>query len=198
LESADFGRNLRIGAAVLFTINSMFIFADLMVYPDRFIAFLYTRLALDLLLIVAAFHVVRHMPVLAGMLATFGGSVMLTIVIAGTGGSTSDYYPGLMLLLLGAPVLVPFSPRQTCWLVGLPLAAFFVVAFPGLHTPQSLDFALRTFFLVAAGFMGVVSSTVLDRIRFSDFEQKRPTTCRNLIRPSRDSRRTFTMNSEPR
>jgi len=173
LESADFGRNLRIGAAVLFTINSMFIFADLMVYPDRFIAFLYTRLALDLLLIVAAFHVVRHMPVLAGMLATFGGSVMLTIVIAGTGGSTSDYYPGLMLLLLGAPVLVPFSPRQTCWLVGLPLAAFFVVAFPGLHTPQSLDFALRTFFLVAAGFMGVVSSTVLDRIRFSDFEQKR-------------------------
>ncbi len=110
---------------------------------------------------------------MAGMLATFGGAVMLTIVIAGTGGSTSDYYPGLMLLLLGAPVLVPFSPRQTCWLVGVPLAAFLVVGISTAPPEQPADFVLRSFFLIAAGFMGVVSSAVLDRIRFSDFEQKR-------------------------
>jgi signal transduction histidine kinase len=98
---------------------------------------------------------------------------MILFLIAVTGGPASVYCPGLMLMLLGAPVLIPFSALQSGFIVGVTLALFFFYGALVLKPGQGSAFALYGFFVSSAGFAGVTSAVALDRVRFSDFCQRR-------------------------
>jgi len=174
VEGGLFAKNTRTGAYVLLAINTFFIYVDWLEYPLQFSTFLPVRLALDALLALIIWRTAERFPVASCAAGCFGGALMLLIVIAGTGGPTSDYCPGLILLILGAPVLAPLSPRQTALIVsGFPLISFLAYGALTLEPGQGSAFALRGFFLTAAGLMGVVCAAVLDDVRFSDFCQRR-------------------------
>jgi signal transduction histidine kinase len=173
LEGDLFATNTRVAAFVMFAINSLFVYVDWLEFPDRFFAFLPVRLTLDALLVVIMWRTAKWFPVASAFMTALGGALMLLIVIAGTGGPTSEYCPGLILLFLGAPVIVPLSAVQTGLIVGPILAAFLSYGMLRLEPGEGSAFAVRTFFVSAAGFVGLLSAAALDRVRFSDFCQRR-------------------------
>jgi len=71
------------------------------------------------------------------------------------------------------PVLVPISGKQASWIVG-PLIAAFAGSPLAVGSPSDWNaFLLSFFFLSAAGFESIMSSALLDGIRFKDFLQRR-------------------------
>src|SRR5687767_15871971 len=110
-EASELPRSLRWAAVVLFVINTAFIGVDWVLYPDRLLAFLPTRLAMDLAVAVF-FLTASRFPVASSFATVAAGGWMLFTVIHGTGGASSDYYVGLVLLIIGLGVLAPLSVRQ--------------------------------------------------------------------------------------
>ena len=119
VEGERLARSLRAGVGVVMILNFSFIPLDSIVFPGLFLPMLATRLVCNLLLlpIVVRTHATHPLPsTIAGCIVT---GLMLLGVIQAAGGVTSDYTPGLMLLFLGMPVLLPLSARQSAGIVWL-------------------------------------------------------------------------------
>jgi len=188
-------RSLRTGVFVLFAIQTAFIAVDLVIFPARFLQFLPIRLGLNAILAVIYFRTSRTHPLQSTYITCLAGGAMLLAVIMGTGGGESGYYTGLVLLFVGMPVLVPISGIQAAWIVSLLIAGF--AASPIIAGPpaQWEKYALSLFFLTAAGFESVMSSALLDRIRFRDFCQRRELeTARDELRELDRAKSRFTAN----
>ena len=98
---------------------------------------------------------------------------MLLVVVYATGGVSSEYYAGLVLMFSGLPVLVPIAAAQGTWIVSVLLFAFAVSPWV---LGQSIDWAaysLHMFFPVASAIVCVASCELLDRMRFKDFMRRR-------------------------
>ncbi|NCG23683.1 MAG: hypothetical protein GWP47_06085, partial [Actinobacteria bacterium] len=115
--------SLRAGIAVVFALTTCFIGLDWEVYNDKFAPLLAARLVLDAALLAFWFLAPRspERSMQGAVLATGFG---LVAVIGIAGGVTSSYYPGIMLLFLGMPVLLPLTARQSAWIVGILFASF--------------------------------------------------------------------------
>jgi len=167
------GRSVRTAAFVIFAISTVFIAVDFLIFPERARGFLPVRLGFNIVLGVVYFRECYRHPVASGLVTILGCGAMLLTLIYGTGGPNSEYYTGLVLLFTGFPVLVPFSAVQAAWIVAL---LFGVFAASPLFAPSSPDwniYYLHSFFLGAAAFASVVSSSLLDGFRFTDFKQRR-------------------------
>jgi signal transduction histidine kinase len=167
------GRSVRTTAFVIFAISTVFIGVDFLSFPERARSFLTVRLGFNVVLGVVFFRECYRHPLASGLVTLLGCGAMLLTLIYGTGGANSEYYTGLVLLFTGMSVLVPLSGVQAAGIVALLFGAF--VASPAF-APSSLDwniYYLHSFFLGAAAFESVVSSSILDRIRFTDFKQRR-------------------------
>ncbi|MCG8592464.1 MAG: ATP-binding protein [Proteobacteria bacterium] len=85
---------------------------------------------------------------------------------------TSSYAPGLMLLFLGMPVLLPMTAREASV-----LATVLFVCFASLPLWTGEQFGSEAiailFFNGAAVVECIVSTSVLDSLRFTDFKQRR-------------------------
>jgi len=173
IEREPLARALYRAVIVLFVINSVFIGVDRIVYPERFTEFLPVRIVLDLALLGMYAFTVRRFPVASTLGTSAAGGWMLLTVVSGTGGAASDYYVGLVLLLIGIGVLVPLSQRQGTLAISALFACYVaMILLDGNHgEPQRL--ALSLFFLGAAAFIGIMSCVYLDRMRFADFVQRR-------------------------
>jgi len=158
---------------VLFAIQTAFIAVDYLFYRHLFGLFLPIRLGLNAVLGAIYFRTSTTHPVSSMFAACLSGGAMLLAVIFGTGGASSPYYTGLVLLFVGMPVLVPISGVQAAWIVTA-LTGVFAGAPILLGLPIDWNgFLLHLFFLSAAGFESVMSSALLDEIRFRDFLQRR-------------------------
>jgi signal transduction histidine kinase len=166
-------RSLRTGIFVLFAIQTAFVAVDYLIYPDRFWLFLPIRVCLNAFLGVIYLKTFRTHPLASTYATCFSGGAMLFAVIFGTGGGSSAYYTGLVLLFVGLPVLVPVSAAHAAWIVGVQTVAF--AASPAIvGAPEDWNaYLLSVFFLTAAGFESVMSAALLDGIRFRDFVQRR-------------------------
>jgi len=173
VETEALPRALRGAAFVLFAINTAFIGVDLVVYPEMVRAFLPVRLGLDALLFGIFFGTARRYPVASSFATSAAGGWMLFTVVQGTGGATSDYYVGLVLLLIGIGVLAPLSTRQGTTMIGAIFAGYVALSLAGAGPDDWKRFALSIFFLGAAAFVGAMSCAYLDRMRFADFLQRR-------------------------
>jgi signal transduction histidine kinase len=173
IEREPLSRALYRAVIVLFVINTVFVAVDWIVYPERFSAFLPVRIVLDLVLAGIYAFSVRKYPVASTLATSAAGGWMLLTVVSGTGGAASDYYVGLVLLLIGIGVLVPLSARQGTFAISALFACYVAMVLYGERTGETEQLALSLFFLAAAAFMGVMSCGYLDRMRFSDFVQRR-------------------------
>jgi signal transduction histidine kinase len=85
---------------------------------------------------------------------------------------TSDYLPGLMLLLLGFPVLLPFSAFQASVVALVLLGGLFALPIYG-DVIAVEAYLTHVIFPVAAGIESVIACSLLDRLRFSDYCRER-------------------------
>ena len=158
---------------MLFVINAAFIAVDWVVYREQFLAFLPVRLGTGLAVAFVAIATADKYPVKSSYVTVLAGAWMLFTVIEGTGGASSDYYVGLVLLIVGLGVLAPLSARQGSSMIGGLYVGFLILCLMD-RTPNSWNqAALRIFFLGAASFCGSMSCFHLDRMRFADFLQRR-------------------------
>jgi len=102
------------------------------------------------------------------------------VVISRTNAATSDYYVGLVLFLMGTPVLMPLRPIEAA-AFSLPPAIAFMVSplilgglgdVGGMGSDSTLQFTIHCCFLGGATLAGIASSYLLHGIRFNDFVQR--------------------------
>jgi len=173
IESDALARALYRAVIVLFVINTAFIGVDWIVFPERFRAFLPVRIGLDCILTFLYVATVRRFPVSSTLATSAAGGWMLFTVVSGTGGASSDYYVGLVLLLIGIGVLVPLSARQGALAISVLFGCYVALALAGDGSEDLKRLSLSLFFLGAAAFVGIMSCAYLDRMRFADFVQRR-------------------------
>jgi signal transduction histidine kinase len=173
VEGQPLTRALKRAVIVLFVINTAFILVDRTVYPEKFWPFLSLRISLDLILIAIYFWSSKNHPVPSSFATSFSGGAMLFAVVLGTGGASSDYYVGLVLLFIGIGVLVPHSAKQGAIAIGTLFSIYVVMPLMRENSTPIETSALNLFFLTAAAFVGVMSCVYLDRMRFGDFRQRR-------------------------
>jgi signal transduction histidine kinase len=98
---------------------------------------------------------------------------MFLLMVAQTGGAVSDYYVGLILLVIGMGVLAPLTWRQGAVIASVMFAGY--AALP-LYTHDPLiwsEFSQHLFFFGAACLEAVWACAYMDRMRFADFKQQR-------------------------
>jgi len=166
-------RSLRTGTLVLFVIQTVFILVDYLMFPEQFSRFLPVRLALDAVLIFIYFWTSYTRPVTSGFLVCCSGAAMLLAVTHGTGGTDSGYYVGLVLLFMGVGVLLPITARQATYMLAGLFGAYALLPLMQEHPTTWTLFGTHLFFLGAAGFGGEMGCSLLDRMRFGDFLQRR-------------------------
>ncbi len=167
------GEAVRVALVVLFVINSVFVALDWWAFPEQFAGFLASRLALNALVGILFFRTSYANPVAAEMLGCLGAGAMLLTVIYGTGGPSSEYYAGLLLLFFAIPVLVTISARQCALIVTVLFAGFSVPAPMVAGIGELKVVVVHSLFLLGAGFASVTASGLLDRGRFTDFIRRR-------------------------
>lgn len=165
-------RSTRTGVAIVALLSTLFIPLDWLVFPGQFGLMLTFRLACNVAMGVIFFRTAQTRPVASAIVGCMAAGLMLLGVIEQAGGVTSDYLPGLMLLLLGYPVLLPFSAFQAT-LVALALLGG-LIALPAFGEVIELEaYLTHLIFPVAAGIESVVACSLLDRLRFSDYCRER-------------------------
>ncbi|MCH7868262.1 MAG: response regulator [Myxococcales bacterium] len=164
---------MRRGIMVVISLNTLFILFDLWVFPEQFRDLLITRIVWNALMVA-----IYHSPIprdgsVRAMLACHITGLGLVAVIGGAGGVDSGYAPGLMLLFLGLPVLLPMSPGQAARVVTVSLVA--LGALPLLSgSPLCLEsWGMNMFFPTAAAIECIASCAALERMRIADFLQRR-------------------------
>jgi signal transduction histidine kinase len=173
VEGERMARSARSGAAIVAALNTGFIPIDWLAFRDEFAWMLAVRLACNAVMAAIYVAAARRWPLpsaLAGCVCVGG---MLLHVIAAAGGATGEYSPGLMLLFLGMPVLLPFSARQAAGIVGLLLAGLAGLPLVSGEEPTLRAYLFQMTFPAAAGVESVLACALLDRLRFVDFQRRR-------------------------
>jgi signal transduction histidine kinase len=158
---------------VFFVIQTVFIATDWLLFPESFLAFLPVRLGLDAIFGLIYFSTSRSHPLASAYATCFSGGAMLLFVTYGSGGGASGYYVGLIVLFTVLGTLLPINRRQASFVIATLYAGYIAIPFIRSEPVPWSQFGLHLFFLGAAGFAGVISCSVLDRMRFSDFRQRR-------------------------
>jgi len=100
------------------------------------------------------------------------GLGMISIVIA-AGGIGTDYWPALMLLFLGIPVMLPLSGRQVAAPAFTLLAVFAMVPALMGDDVELRRYLVPLFFSGSGALVCVASCGLLDGLRFREFVQRR-------------------------
>ena len=165
---------VRTGALVTSVINVAFTWLDHYAFPERFLEFLVSRALLQLVLLAVFLHAARARPRAAKWALSVATGAMLVAVVYGTGApATTDYYVGLMLFLMGVPMLLPMSGAEAAVLAGLVVGAFGLAPALTAGAFAWKTYVVHAIFLASAGVVSLASSILLDRIRFRDFARQR-------------------------
>ncbi len=166
-------RSLRFGIGLVSGLYTAFVLADLLTQPTNFGVLTTIRVVTIAGLAGIALGAGRWLDSLvatgAGCLLT---GVSLVVVISVAGGVHGGYAPGLMLLFLGMPVLLPLQPRFAGWIVGALLLMLLGAPFVYGEPFSWSDHFIYACFPAAAAIECVASCIALDRLRFSDFVQR--------------------------
>ncbi len=161
--------------ALIFFLLQTFIFipADWLFFPQHFEIFLPARLVLNVLLVAVYLWTAERQPMLSLVAGVSAGAFVLLMMVNATGGSTSGYYAGLILMAIGQGVLLPLSPKQC-----ISLGMIYFLGFAALPIYNSDPVILETFvqnlfFLGTAVLEGAFACHYVDRLRFADFKQQR-------------------------
>ncbi|HXK22973.1 MAG TPA: histidine kinase dimerization/phospho-acceptor domain-containing protein, partial [Myxococcota bacterium] len=187
--------HVRMGAAVGFVINAIFVALDWAVYSKDFPFFLTVRglLAATLLAIYARFSRTRARTSQYLICLSLAAGMISMIYITEGGGSR--YYAGLILLLCGMGVLLPLSAREATFIATAVVGGFVGAVIVRDGEASWRNFGVSLFFLVAAAGEGVASCAFLDRLRFADFRQhKEIEKARDALQKLDEAKSRFTAN----
>jgi len=161
-------------AILIFFLLQTFVFipADWLLHPDDFALFLGARLTMNLFLWGIYSWAAFRWPV-ASVAAVCGlGSLLFMMMVVQTGGVTSGYYVGMILLVVGMGVITPVDARQSA---GIGLMMFASYAALPLYTSAGVPwgtFGENLFFLGAACAEACWAAMHMDRMRYADYCQK--------------------------
>ncbi len=169
LHRTRLGSSLRSSILFVIGLNTVFAPLDVWTQPEDLGSLLALRVLWNALLGVLYFARERFHPMRVAQLACGVTGLALIGLIGTAGGLTSSYWPGIMLLFLGMPVLLPLSASQAGGVVtflllvfaGLPLVSGEQVSFANYLPP--------VFFVAGAALECIASCALLDRMRFADF-----------------------------
>ena len=164
--------SLRSGVRIVVLLNLLWFPVDYFAFPDRYQSFMIARSITIGLLLAAGRWGAARWPLAGSFVGCFVTGGNLLWVIYGAGGATSEYAPGLMLLFVGIPVLLPFSAIQAALISGTLFVAY--AASPWLQgvPVEWREYMLKVCFPLAAALESVASTAAVDRIRFHDFKQR--------------------------
>jgi signal transduction histidine kinase len=161
--------------ALIFFLLQTFIFipADWLFFPEHFAIFLPARLVLNVLLVGVYLGTAERQPMPSLVAGVSAGAFVLLMMVDATGGSTSGYYVGLILMAIGQGVLLPLSSKQC-----ISLGMIYFLGYAALPLYNSDPVVLETFvqhlfFLGTAVLEGAFACHYMDRLRFADFKQQR-------------------------
>jgi signal transduction histidine kinase len=173
VEGERMVRSARSGALIVAALNTGFIPLDWLAFRGEFAWMLAARLACNAVMAAIWLGTARRWPLRSTVGGCLAAGGMLLHVIAAAGGTTSEYSPGLMLLFLGMPVLLPFSARQAAGIVVLLLVGLAGLPLVSAEDPTLRAYLFHMTFPAAAGVESVLACALLDRLRFVDFQRRR-------------------------
>lgn len=187
--------HVRVGSVVVLAINTAFIALDYYAFRERFELFLLTRAVLNVFLLYTILSLSRRLPHLAETAVCLATGAMLLTVVYGTGGATSEYYVGLILLFVGMPVLLPLTALEAAGICSVLFVGFIVSPLFATEPLVWKSFVVNAVFLGSAAFESAVSCALLDRIRFNDFCQRREIeAARDQLRELDEAKSRFSAN----
>ncbi len=154
------------------------------------------RLALNAVLLGSFISGYKKYPRLSQWAVALATGTMLLTVVYGTGSpTTTDYYVGLLLYLVGVPVLLPLTARQDALVCGAMLGAFMAAPIVVSGAVVSETFVIHTIFLLSGGIVSVASSALLDRMRLREFlRRKEIEAARDELRQLDEAKSRFSAN----
>src|SRR5262245_44892332 len=173
VEGEGMARSARSGAAIVLALNTGFVPLDWFAFRADFAGMLAARIACNAAMALVWLFGARRWPVAAAAGGCIAVGGMLLAVIQAAGGVTGPYSPGLMLLFLGMPVLLPFSAAQAARIAGALLLALAALPLLGGELPAASAYAFHLIFPAAAAVESAFACAVLDGLRFRDFERRR-------------------------
>jgi signal transduction histidine kinase len=187
---------VRMTAGITLLINFLFIALDRYAFPAESSGMLGVRLALNIVLVLVlarGYSTAPQLSMWAVALSTVG---MLLCVVYGTGSAAStDYYVGLMLFLMGLPVLVPATGKQTAIVASGTVAGFTLAPVVEPLGDRVDTFVIHSIFLLSGGLVAVGSAVMLDRGRFRDFVRRREIeSARDQLRQLDEAKSRFSAN----
>lgn len=96
-------------------------------------------------------------------------ALVLLTMTAATGGATSPYYSGLMLLIIAIPVIAPYTAGQVLLTNGLLTLGYALLPLLDQEPIDPQVFGLHFVFLALATGVSTVCAATLDQSRFSEF-----------------------------
>jgi signal transduction histidine kinase len=171
------------GVAIVVALNTAYLLLDYWAFRSQLLELALVRILINLL-IGSLLFVRRYLdPLLITKIGCVVTGIGLIVVISLVGPERGSYSPGLMLLFLGMPVLLPLSASDASRIVGLLLVAFAAAPFVSDASIDWRGYMLYLFFPAASAVECIVSCSILDRLRFRDFLQ------RNELEQARDNLR---------
>jgi signal transduction histidine kinase len=172
------GRQLvtdQLRATVFFVLilQGVFIFLDRIAFPEHFTFFFAMRMAVNLLVLGILFRWRFTHPNISQLAVPAAVAAEVLAMTYATGGPTSGYYVGLIIVFVGMPVLQPIRARDATWLSGIFCAAFAASPFFVAGSIDWKEFGIHLIFVMSGAFESVVSCSLLGRARLNDFTQRR-------------------------
>jgi hypothetical protein len=173
VEGERMARSDRSGAAIVALLNTGFIPLDWIGFRDDFAWMLAARWLCNAVMAAIFLAAGERWPLRSAVAGCLAVGAMLLAVIAAAGGTTGEYSPGLMLLFLGMPVLLPFSARQAAGIVAVLLAGLASLPLVSGEQATLRAYLFHMTFSAAPGVESVFACALLDRLRFVDFQRRR-------------------------
>ncbi|TMA24894.1 MAG: hypothetical protein E6J87_23445, partial [Deltaproteobacteria bacterium] len=173
IDRTELPRATRNGACIVAVLTTAFIALDWLVFREAFIRMLWVRVVCDLVMLAIATVAANRYPKTSCISGVLCAGWMLLEVIWVAGGGAGQYTPGLMLLFLGMPVLLPLTAMEAAGIVVVLVIGLGLLTIAAPAGGSGHAALLQLAFPLAAGAESVVACALLDRMRFADFLQRR-------------------------
>jgi signal transduction histidine kinase len=162
-------------AVLIFVLLQTFVFvpADWLIFSEKFAPFFIARMTLNVVLGVVYFGTANKYPIISSAAVGAVGAALFLMMVYQTGGSSSGYYVGFILLVIGLGVLVPLSGKQAFGIGAMIFTIYALLAIYGKDQVIWSTLFQHLFFLGAACVESSWAAAYMDRMRFLDFKQKR-------------------------
>src|SRR5882724_8173960 len=117
IDRTELPRATRNGAWIVAVLTTAFIALDWFVFREVFIRMLWVRVVCDLVMLAIATVAANRYPKTSCICGVLCAGWMLLEVSWVAGGGAGQYTPGLMLLFLGMPVLLPLTAMEAAGIV---------------------------------------------------------------------------------